>query len=88
MEERTARSKTHEAALAYLAGVDSHSSPDIVERLRAEYEDRIRQWELCASIGGDRSDGLIAPSYQRSQQNALDVERRTIIQLRDEYHHQ
>jgi hypothetical protein len=47
--------------------------------------DRIRQLEVCASTGEDRSDGLIAPSYQRLQQDALDVERRTIIQLRDEY---
>jgi len=28
---------------------------------------------------------LIAPSYQRLQQEALNVERRTLIQLRDEY---
>ena len=56
-----------------------------MERLRVEYDDRIRQLEVCDSIGGDRSDGLIAPSYQRLQQDALDVERRTIIQLRDEY---
>ena len=35
--------------------------------------------------GSDRSEGLVAPSYQRLQQDALDVERRTIIQLRDEY---
>jgi monovalent cation/hydrogen antiporter len=85
VEERTARLKANEAAQAYLAEVDSHFPPDIVERLRAEYDDRIRQLEVCASIGGDRSDGLIAPSYQRLQQDALDVERRTIIQLRDEY---
>jgi hypothetical protein len=56
-----------------------------VERLRVEYDDRIRQLELCACTGGDRSDGLIAPSYQRLQQDTLDVERRTIIQLRNEY---
>ena len=85
MEERTARLKANEAALAYLAEVDSQFAPDILERLRAEYDDRIRQLEVCASTGGDRSDGLIASSYQRLQQDALDVERRTIIQLRDEY---
>jgi hypothetical protein len=28
---------------------------------------------------------LIAPSYERLQQDALDVERRTIIRLRDEF---
>jgi monovalent cation/hydrogen antiporter len=85
VEERTARLKANEAALAYLAEVDSQFPPDIVERLRVEYDDRIRQLEVCDSISGDRSDGLIAPSYQRLQQDALDVERRTIIQLRDEY---
>jgi hypothetical protein len=58
-----------------------------VERLRAEYEDPIRELEVCASIAGDRSDGLIEPSYQRLQQDALDVEPRTITQLRNQYHH-
>jgi CPA1 family monovalent cation:H+ antiporter len=84
VEERTARLKANEAALAYLAEVDQFPS-NVVERLRAEYDDRIRQLEVCASTGGDRSDGLAVPSYQRLQQEALDVERRTIIQLRNEY---
>ncbi|MBV8375595.1 MAG: Na+/H+ antiporter [Verrucomicrobia bacterium] len=85
VEERTARLKANEAALAYLTEADQRFSPDLVERLRAEYNDRIRQLEVCADVGGDRSNGLTAPSYQRLQQDALDVERRTIIQLRDEY---
>jgi monovalent cation/hydrogen antiporter len=85
VEERAARLKANEAALAYLREVDSQFPPDIVERLRVEYDDRIRQLEVCASTGGDRTDGFIAPSYQRLQQDALNVERRTIIQLRDEY---
>ena len=75
VEERTARLKANEAALAYLGEVDSQFPPDIVERLRAEYDHRIRQLEVCASTSGDRTDGLIAPSYQRLQQDALDVER-------------
>jgi Na+/H+ antiporter len=85
MEERTARLKANEAALAYLTEVNSKFPPDTLERLRAEYNDRIRQLDVCASVGGDGSDGLISPSYERLQQDALDVERRTIIQLRDEY---
>ena len=55
------------------------------ERLRTEYDDRIRQLEVCASPGGDGADPWAAPSYQCLQKDALDVERRTIIQLRDEY---
>jgi hypothetical protein len=83
--ERTARLKANEAALAYLAEVDNLFPPEIVERLRVEYDDRIRQLEVCASGSEDRDNRLITPSYQRLQQAALDVERRTIIQLRDEY---
>jgi CPA1 family monovalent cation:H+ antiporter len=85
VEERTARLKANEAALAYLGEVGSQFPSDIVERLRVEYDDRIRQLEVCAGSGEDRSAGSIAPSYQRLQQDALKVERRTIIQLRDEY---
>ena len=85
VEERTARLKANEAALAYLAEVDKQYLPDVVERLRAEYNDRIRQLEVCDNVGGDHNNGMSAPSFERLQQEALDVERRTIIQLRDEY---
>ncbi len=85
VEERTARLKANEAALAYLAEVDRRFPPETVERLRVEYEDRIRQLHVCAIGDGDCIDGSNAPSYQRLQQEALTVERRTIIQLRDEY---
>jgi monovalent cation/hydrogen antiporter len=85
VEERSARLKANEAALAYLAEVNSQFPPSLVERLRAEYDDRIRQLEVCASTSGDGTDRSSTPSYQRLQQDALTVERRTIIQLRDEY---
>jgi CPA1 family monovalent cation:H+ antiporter len=85
IEERTARLKANEAALAYISEVDHQYPADVVERLRAEYDDRIRQLETCANTDGNRSSGLVAFSYQKLQQEALDVERRTIIQLRDEY---
>jgi CPA1 family monovalent cation:H+ antiporter len=85
VEERTARLKANEAALAYLAEVDRRFPPEIVERLRVEYEDRIRQLQVCAIGDRDCIDGSNAPSFQRLQQEALTVERRTIIQLRDEY---
>jgi Na+/H+ antiporter len=86
LEERTARLKANEAAVAYLAEVNSQFPPDMLQRLRAEYDDRIRQLEVCADGECDDStNGLMAPSYQRLQQDALDVERRTIIRLRDEF---
>jgi monovalent cation/hydrogen antiporter len=85
IEERTARLKANEAALAYLGEIDHKFTPDLVERLRVEYDDRIRQLEVCANVEGTSEDGMVAPSYQRLQQEALDVERKTIIQLRDEF---
>jgi monovalent cation/hydrogen antiporter len=86
LEERTARLKANEAAVAYLAEIDNQFPPDMLERLRAEYNDRIRQLEVCADGEcADGTNGLMAPSYQRLQQDALDVERRTIIRLRDEF---
>ncbi|MBV9489345.1 MAG: Na+/H+ antiporter [Verrucomicrobia bacterium] len=85
LEERTARLKANEAALAYLAEADGRFPPELLERLRVEYHDRIRQLEVCAGPNGNHSGGWIAPSYERLQQEALEVERRTIIQLRDEY---
>jgi monovalent cation/hydrogen antiporter len=84
LEERTARLKANEAALAYLAEVETDFPPEVVSRLREEYQDRIRQLEVYASNGGKPSDGLITP-FQRLEQEGLDVERRTIIQLRNEY---
>jgi CPA1 family monovalent cation:H+ antiporter len=86
LEERTARLKANEAAVAYLKEVDNQFPADSLERLRAEYDDRIRQLEVCADGQCDDStNGLMASSYQRLQQDALDVERRTIIRLRDEF---
>jgi len=85
LEERTARLKANEAALAYLTEVEGRFPADLVQRLRVEYDDRIRQLEVCANTDRNRSAGLEVPLYERLQQEALTVERRTIIQLRDEY---
>ena len=71
--------------MAYLGEIDHKFTPDLVERLRAEYDDRIRQLEVCANVEETSREGMVAPSYQRLQQEALDVERKTIIQLRDEF---
>ena len=85
LEERTARLKANEAAMAYLDELNGRYPPEIVDRLRVEYADRIRQLEACANVDGDHSDDAMAPSFENLQQEALDVERRIIIQLRDEY---
>ena len=65
LEERTARLKANEAAVAYLAEVDGQFPPELVERLRAEYDDRIRQLEVCADAVTEivrRVNGALLPA--------------------------
>ncbi len=87
LEERTARVKANEAALAYLEELksDAEISHDILDRLRAGYDDRLRQLDAGGKSSGDAEPLPSVPLYQRLEQEALTVERRTIIQLRDEY---
>ncbi|MDB6015840.1 MAG: Na+/H+ antiporter [Pedosphaera sp.] len=85
-EEREARLKANEAALsrlkelADLEGVHA----DVVERLRVEYEDRIRQLEVCDLEMSEGGNGQFPSEYQRLQYEALIVERQTIVRLRNE----
>jgi CPA1 family monovalent cation:H+ antiporter len=85
-EEREARLKSNEAALARLNELaDSQSiAPEILQRLRIEYEDRIRQLEACESGNGEMSRGLFSSAYEELSHELLLVERRSILQLRNE----
>jgi CPA1 family monovalent cation:H+ antiporter len=57
---------------------------EFLDRVRAGYHHRLRQLEVCAQSCAE--DGEIStPLHERLEQQALDVERRTIIQLRDKY---
>jgi hypothetical protein len=55
-----------------------------VDRLRAEYDERVQQLELCAQNPDDCRGEVATPQYQRLQRQALHVERQTIIRLRNE----
>lgn len=85
-EERLARLKANEAALARLNEL-AHSQPlnvDVVQRLRSEYEDRLLQLE-----GGAPADGAAArlfdPNYETLSHALLEVERRVILGLRNQH---
>ena len=58
---------------------------DALDRLRAEYQDRLQQLELCAENPDDCSGQLATPQLQSLQHEALQVERQTIIQLRNRH---
>jgi CPA1 family monovalent cation:H+ antiporter len=85
-EEREARLKANEAALARLT--ELADSPDtnheVVQRLRVEYEDRIRQLEVCEPDAGGSGRGMFSSEYERLSHETLTVERKTILQLRNE----
>jgi CPA1 family monovalent cation:H+ antiporter len=84
-EERVARLKANEAALARLDELAraENVNQEILHRLRAEYEDRLRQLEACAP-NGDGEGHLFSSDYERLASDALRVERKTLIQLRNE----
>jgi len=85
-EERQARLEANKAAIEFIENLraDGKFSPDTVGRLRAEYDERMGQLELCAENPDDCRGEIATPQYQRLQRQALRVERKTIIRLRNE----
>ena len=85
-EERSARFEANKAALKLIEGLGQKGEfPfDVVDRLRAEYDERLQQLQLCADNPDDCSGQIATPAYQRLQQVALGVERETIIRMRNQ----
>src|SRR5438477_341195 len=86
-EERKARVEANKAALSLVESLANNGdfSADTTSRLRAEYDDRLAQLELCAQSDENCGGGIATPQYQGLQQQALDVERQTIIRLRNQH---
>ena len=84
-EERLARLKANEAALARLEAIESsnRARPKTVERLRSEYEDRIRQ--LRSEAPHEESvSRLFSADFEELAREVLQTERDTVIELRNE----
>ena len=84
-EERLARLKANEAALARLEEIASskRAPPKTVERLRSEYEDRIRQLRIEQPDGASMSR-LFSRDFEELAREVLQAERDMVIQLRNE----
>jgi CPA1 family monovalent cation:H+ antiporter len=84
-EERLARLKANEAALAYVEAMESsnRAKPKTVDRLRSEYLDRIQQ---LRSEGAQekRVRRLFSPDFEELAREALETERDTVIRLRND----
>ena len=52
-------------------------------RPRAEYNERVEQLELCADNPEDCRGEIATRQFQRLQKKALNVERETIVRLRN-----
>ena len=86
-EERSARLEANKAAMELIEkfSANGHFTSNVLDRLRAEYDERVQQLELCANNSADCSGEIATPQYQRLQQEALNVERQTIIRLRNQH---
>jgi CPA1 family monovalent cation:H+ antiporter len=86
-EERSARLEANKAAIKLIEELAQGGdfSSDTVDRLRAEYDDRLQQLQLCADSPDDCSGQVASPQFERLQQEALKAERRTIIALRNQH---
>ncbi|MFL6527660.1 MAG: Na+/H+ antiporter [Chthoniobacterales bacterium] len=84
-EERQARVEANKAALQLLDQTESEQRipSDVVDRLRAEYDERLAQLEACAESADGRCGEIATPQYQQLQYEALQRERETIIRLRN-----
>ncbi len=86
IEEREARLKANQAALARLneIGEREPAKADALQRLRAEYEDHIRQVEGAEFKNAGSPLRLFSSEFERLSHEALQVERRTILKLRND----
>jgi hypothetical protein len=84
-EEKLARLKANEAALARLEELETSSRArrQTVERLRSEYEDRIRQLRIEVP-DGESVSRLYSPDFEELAREMLQTERDTVIALRNE----
>ncbi len=85
-EERDARLQANQAALARLKDL-AESDPakaDALQRLRVEYEDHIRQLESAEPQSAGTPLRLFSAEFERLSRDALQVERVTLLKLRDQ----
>ncbi len=85
-EEREARLKANQAALARLRQVaePNPAKAEAKQRLCIEYEDRIRQLQAAGNEKTNAPRRLFSSEYEHLSQETLDEERKVILQLRND----
>jgi Na+/H+ antiporter len=84
-EEHLARLRANEAALARLNEIKENepARADARDRLRVEYEDRIRQLQNQSPGSGSPRRNVFSNEYEALSRETLKVERDVILQLRN-----
>ena len=82
-EEREARLKANLAAMALLADLEENKKfpAELIQHLRTEYDDRVRQLETLGDKESASTRKLFSNEYDQLQHDALQAERHTILQL-------
>ena len=85
-EEREARLKANRAALAHLQAITqpARAQQEALDRLRIEYDDRIRQLEAYQHGRAGKATRIFSEEYETLTQQTLQVERDVILKLRNE----
>lgn len=85
-EERRARLEANRAALKRICEIhhSRHIDPETLQRLRLEYEDRVKQLERKMNTSELTTGGMFSADYVELTQEALNVERKVILQLRND----
>jgi CPA1 family monovalent cation:H+ antiporter len=88
-EERIARQKANQAALAYVETLvdKSGNHTNRIVRLRDEYRDRLAQLEYCSELTTEPDPAkLPASHFNHLVRKALQVERQKLVELRNQHH--
>jgi CPA1 family monovalent cation:H+ antiporter len=83
-EEQQARVKAVEAACARLEQFRGKADDQLLGRLRLEFERRIRELESSVRLTNDSVSGAQSITYEDLLSEALQAERRMILQLRNQ----
>jgi monovalent cation/hydrogen antiporter len=87
-EERMARKHANQAALAYVETLGGNPGQHAgrISRLREEYRERLAQLEYCDELATEPDpDRLPASHFNHLVREALHVERRKLIELRNQH---
>lgn len=84
-EEKEARLRASQAVLHRLEELQGKEPAKVLEKLLAEYGDRIHQLETVDHANGEDESASEAAAHCRLQKEALQIQRKTLLELRNRH---